>query len=60
MAEDCLPDQPIEGLFWRNPTLKLGEAAAIYDSDSQGPNLIDTTYVIQFVARWQEQLSSNQ
>jgi len=32
MAEDCLLAQPIERqLYWRNPTLKLGETAAIYD-----------------------------
>ncbi len=30
LAEDCLLAQSIEGLLWRKPTLKLGEAAAIY------------------------------
>jgi len=32
LAEDWLLAQPVEGLLWRNPTLKVGEAAAIYGS----------------------------
>jgi len=31
LAENCLLAQIIEGLLWRKPTLKLCEAAAIYD-----------------------------
>ena len=31
LAEDCLLAKLIECLYWRKSTLKLGEAAAIYD-----------------------------
>jgi hypothetical protein len=32
-AEDCPLAQLIERLYWRKPTLKLGEAVAIYDPE---------------------------
>jgi hypothetical protein len=37
LAEDRLLTQPIESFLWRKPTLKLGEAVAIYDSTETSP-----------------------
>ena len=42
MAEDCILAQPIERLLWRKLTLKLGEAAAIYDPERALDEIIST------------------